>query len=502
MTVNNKNFLILRFVLGLLLVGGFLGYYLYAKKPTQKLPAVSPGASHSVILTKDGFTPAEITIHQGDTVVFTTTAGQDFWPASDPHPTHEIYPEFDPKKPIAADKSWSFVFAKAGSWKYHNHLFFTQRGTINVVAAGTGAVPALNCGQDGQNPQCWQNAINDALNKQGLDAAFEVMANLYNTQPAFAAECHGYSHQLGQAAYQLFAQHKDFELTPKTAYCGYGFYHGFMETLLHTSGNIQEAKDFCAYVGKKLQAYTSDAEGACYHGIGHGTVDGGDPTAWGSPQKMLEPGMAMCKTVAGDDTSQFGKMYRCVSGAFNALEILSQDPKYQLTQIQNDPFYLCPSQPVSFQEACYTNMLPALLRFTGSDLLKAAKAVEAIKEVSGDFTIRSQVMLSLFHEFIRIHLAAPNYDVAQGVAMCRSLNKEMRLPCIQGLSGGHMKYGQPQQEYIKGLAFCGSSILHSDEAQTCYQYILPRLRIWYSLEKSNQICQSVPAAEQKYCSAS
>lgn len=82
---------------------------------------------YEVVLTKNGFTPLELTVYVGDYVKFSTNTNQYFWPASDIHPTHTIYPKFDPKEPIPSNKSWTFKFDKAGIWKYHDHLspYFT-----------------------------------------------------------------------------------------------------------------------------------------------------------------------------------------------------------------------------------------------------------------------------------------------------------------------------------------------------------------------------------------
>lgn len=93
---------------------------------------VSKGAQ-TVVLREEGYDPATVTVTKGTTVIFTSTRNEAFWPASDLHPTHDIYPEFDPKEPIEASKSWSFRFDKVGSWKYHDHLFPYYRGTITVT---------------------------------------------------------------------------------------------------------------------------------------------------------------------------------------------------------------------------------------------------------------------------------------------------------------------------------------------------------------------------------
>lgn len=88
--------------------------------------------SHIIILEETGFSPQQLTINKGDSITFKTTRGKPFWPASDLHPTHGIYPEFDPQEPIDLDKSWSFTFKKSGSWRFHDHLSPFYRGTITV----------------------------------------------------------------------------------------------------------------------------------------------------------------------------------------------------------------------------------------------------------------------------------------------------------------------------------------------------------------------------------
>lgn len=90
-------------------------------------------AEHTVELRDSGFYPEEITIQKGETVKFTTTRDKYFWPASNIHPIHEIYPAFDPKEPIDPKETWSFRFDETGQWKYHDHLAPYYTGTVIVL---------------------------------------------------------------------------------------------------------------------------------------------------------------------------------------------------------------------------------------------------------------------------------------------------------------------------------------------------------------------------------
>ena len=87
---------------------------------------------HNIVMTQRGFEPSEITIQKGAEVIFTTDVDRPFWPASNLHPSHEIYDEFDPKQPVEPDKSWSFRFDKVGVWEMHDHIRSHFKGTITV----------------------------------------------------------------------------------------------------------------------------------------------------------------------------------------------------------------------------------------------------------------------------------------------------------------------------------------------------------------------------------
>lgn len=87
----------------------------------------------TIIMKPDSFEPKNITIQKNTRIIFKNEDSQDRWPASALHPTHGVYPEFDPQEPVAAGSEWSFVFDKVGGWKYHDHLIPSLTGEITVV---------------------------------------------------------------------------------------------------------------------------------------------------------------------------------------------------------------------------------------------------------------------------------------------------------------------------------------------------------------------------------
>lgn len=115
---------------GLLASAGWLVYHLRSPETV-----VSPAAAGelSIVLTADGFVPKEPTIAVGTVVTFSNTTGREYWPASDLHPSHAIYADFDPRRPLQPDETWTFTFDKVGSWGLHDHIRSYYTGLIHVV---------------------------------------------------------------------------------------------------------------------------------------------------------------------------------------------------------------------------------------------------------------------------------------------------------------------------------------------------------------------------------
>lgn len=108
----------------------------FTTTPQAEVPVAA-----TVTLTRQGFSPTEVAVRKGQTVRFVSGISDDcdltlascfIWPASDPHPSHEFYPEFDPREPLGPGESWIFTFDKAGDWGYHDHFKSSSRGTIRV----------------------------------------------------------------------------------------------------------------------------------------------------------------------------------------------------------------------------------------------------------------------------------------------------------------------------------------------------------------------------------
>jgi len=115
-------------------------------EPTSTTTSSAQPSEVIIKITNKGFEPKEVEITKGTKVTWVNESSNPSWPASDVHPTHEVYPGssirkcgtpeqdkiFDACRGIAPRESWSFVFNEVGEWYYHDHLNPSFKGEIVV----------------------------------------------------------------------------------------------------------------------------------------------------------------------------------------------------------------------------------------------------------------------------------------------------------------------------------------------------------------------------------
>lgn len=341
----------------------------------------------------------------------------------------------------------------------------------------------LNCeGKTANKQQCWEYLLSQTLSKKGLNQAFLLLEKLYATEPAFAANCHGFTHEIGEQAYYEFKKGKNLDLTRTSYYCGYGFYHGFMETLILETGDFDEARKFCAWAQERLGS--DYAGGACYHGIGHGAIDGADRRAYGDIKALTSPALSLCHGVAQDDIY----LHRCASGIFNAVAIALFTGQYGLSFNREDPYSAC----LTFSEfsfpilkACYEEMNTAIMHHAKGDLSSAVKYVLKIE----DGRYHDHAMRALVGYGANFNKGREKYpDVLQ---TCRSLPGSLSASCIAGFVSGLMEHGEPEKEYLAVLDFCSQENLVKNEKEACFGQLFATAKVNYDTEKYKLVCKVV-----------
>ena len=121
-------------IASVMIIGASLLVWFFARGEDTVEEAILPvGEVHNVVLEDDGYHPKELHIEKGDAVRFSTSRAFEHWPASNLHPTHNIYAAFDAKRPLLPEETWQFQFIKAGAWEFHDHLNATFIGVIHVA---------------------------------------------------------------------------------------------------------------------------------------------------------------------------------------------------------------------------------------------------------------------------------------------------------------------------------------------------------------------------------
>lgn len=447
-----------------------------------------PG-SNTVVLTEHGFSPRELTISAGDTVTFINKRDKYFWPASDFHPTHTAYPEFDAQEALPPGASWSFTFDEPGLHKYHDHLAPFFFGIVRVRNDAGELVD--HCRDRGGNLACWQDQIFIALAEDGIGGAYDAVATLYKEHDAFASSCHFIAHNIGLASYGFYREDPASVMSPKASACASGFYHGFMEAYLGATGDVRSASDTCDTIGAVLADEAPDARMQCYHGIGHGAMEllVAGSGVFSDLDEMVSGALEQCEAASPGDEERF----RCASGLFNGIANFYINGEYGLSVETSDPLALCARQQHDrYKEACFGNMNSVI--FWSADNNFPAAAARAVQTIEEDQLPLALEYLSGLYAFNSL----PIFSDEPVVRACHELGS-LSTSCIRGFAHGLLEHGVPHEEYKRAIAFCGSALLTPGEQTACYEESIGELPGWYSEEQATAICNNLPVALQSYC---
>ena len=340
-------------------------------------------------MTPEGFTPREVAVDAETIINFVNKDTVDRWPASNVHPTHDIYPEFDPKRPIPSGDFWIFKPKRAGTFKYHDHLLPHQRGTLSVTPE-EGAPPSASVQPD-EDPAAQEKrpsffsrlgsnlkssyaraaallrnlfrrnesvseeqsaekplgpavfiklseqeqyqhllALNDG---QGPAAAWEYVKGAYtnNSGAALGGRAHDLAHFTGEL---IFKNKGLTGLSLCDTTFAFGCYHGFTETAFADSLRpLKEVARACESLGQQ----GTGPWASCIHGIGHGVATYFDAVE-------LTEALTAC------DRLPAGAAY-CYDGVFMEFSF-SAPPSFYASA---EPLAPCTKIAEMYQQACARN---------------------------------------------------------------------------------------------------------------------------------------------------
>lgn len=341
-----------------------------------------------VEMNVNGFKPETVTIDQNSTVIFVNKDTKARWPASNSHPIHDLYSDFDPRQVVKSGDSWTFKPKKIGTWKFHDHLFPHMRGTLIVteeekkdidvkveqpveenqeaniqieswlekVKAVFNQLLGYFKGLFAKSPEKKELPLKENFTKMEPNKQIEVLQDVArsgNTEAVWSfikstftgqGGSNGNIHDLAHLSGNLIFQYKGFEgLVSCSTEFAFGCYHGFLDKAFEKSlDRLKDAQDACL----KLGSGSSGPVASCIHGIGHGVASYYSFTD-------LKGALATCRKLTS------GKEF-CFDGVF--MEFVRSAPEKFFQK--DNPLYPCDDLEdkygYAYSIACGRNQ-PALL---------------------------------------------------------------------------------------------------------------------------------------------
>lgn len=349
---------------------------------------------------------------------------------------------------------------------------------------GTGTIEK-KCGKDFRPKyECQREVVVDVVTKNGLEAGFRAVKELYEKKPRFRPFCHKFAMDVGAELYKKFPDYTKLSYTPLSVTCNYGFYQEYPHSLLLATGDIKKAKEFCEFIGKKLATEVPGAESECFRGIGRGLPFITKPRI-GDISEMANFATGTCKNISPN----LEDYKTCLSGAFNQLGREQAAGKYNLFVQQSDPLSLCRQQLKDVQPQCYGNFkwvaVPKVEQ--GDDISPALKAAVNRSTDDAGATARAIVWTIAYEEGRK---SVGENIIDHGIIpSCATLSSPFQADCISGFAVGLAKHGFPWRQHEAVLDFCQIARLSAPLKDTdCASQAINYLRDFYSPEQTKKMC--------------
>jgi len=341
---------------------------------------------------------------------------------------------------------------------------------------------------------CVQSVLLKETEARGIGSAFATFRQLYAFDPAFSQNCHYETHAIGQGAYELYEKGESIAPQNEFSYCGFGFYHGFMISLLASTNDPQDAYRFC----EQQASIETDTMHSCMHGFGHGISEFDQVTDWSDPLSVIAPELGICKRISTDVSQQS----LCAGGVFNSLGeefIAKWAADHSFTGIidQSHPYAICEAQSYApFRAGCFrdfNSVIAALSRDTFG--IGAALVAEIPDQADAALAMEN------FSDYLARDLQNNTALIQAAAESCYKARPDLVASCIEGYAEGLLEFSTPGKEYLSAIAFCAAPQLRDADRDACFKTIVD------SSEHSpaatfRAMCAALPRSEANLCVAS
>ena len=454
-----------------LLAAIFLVSYLY----------LNPKHDSKVLLTSTGFEPNVITIKKGDSVTFFTSNTNLFWPASNPHPNHNLYGDFDPKRALKPNETWTFSFTESGSWSYHDHLNPRFTGVVNVIERNllSKLIKQISdfwtkkifmnsplfinrvvtqCGTISQSNRessegCWSDVFISFLKEFGPEKTLNLIQKLTNKKILSVSDCHNYADEIGLASYWIYQQKSKFNLSSQFEMCNFGFFHGFMLEHVSHGYDLSDSVAFCDSISFSTESLFNE----CYVGLGSGLTYLFLDEGLGNIDNSISKSLNECSKIGSFSND-------CTYGVYGGLEHLllgAHGIKIELDQ--KNPYKICSLQKdLKYKDYCYERITRPFFSSLDNDLDKIVFYINKIEIPA----IRNKQAKIIGMFFVQFETREDNKILIEALGKCERFGLNLFKSCADGafetFFSNLKQAGAETKDYCLGIA--NPSLLKSCKA--------------------------------------
>jgi hypothetical protein len=345
----------------------------------------------------------------------------------------------------------------------------------------------VHCGHTQNADKCWYNEVTTSLAADDVPQALRKISIFSKEDPKFSRICHGLMHLVGAQAYKDFKGGHPAPYSPEMNGCGFGFFHGFMETLLAHTLDYKEATAFCT-VGDATSSLPMPRN-ECFHGIGHGLGGNHDPSEWKDIPLIIERTLSICKRIQQTDKDYLS----CAGGVYNVVATAYYKGENDLVISPTDPFHICriTSRSTSEDRLCYNYMArvltlapPATIESSMHRALLYAPDPYVVDVVEGISAIYG-------------NKHAPGDEV---VSACEALPAYLQNACLYGYAAGFVQSSASKAEQQQVLAFCGH-IRNKAAQYSCFERVIAEIRKDPHVGTLDYVCDFVEPLTRESCRA-
>ena len=455
---------------GIIFVLGFTSLFVFQSAPKVEIK-----------IDEQGFSPESLTVATHTEIVFVNAGTEDHWPASDVHPTHEKYPELDPKGPIPPGGSWQFVPTKQGTWEIHDHLFPNLKATISIgekdqtesapdktfvtlpeiLKPPTGkqtAPPKVGHKKTSPLPPTYSKAelaikfpfscnsndftcaakfAEDVTETFGPQAATDAILKAQTDNLlSRSVDDHQLAHRIGRKTARIFGINAtSFLLCPQTTFND-GCQHGFFEYAIGQSGNSREAAlDICSTVSKDAE-FSEKFKFYCYHGAGHGIMM--------AQANDMRQSLSICDSLPEERATN-----GCYQGVFmeNVNAVMRNEARSGIFSTDN-PLLPCADLEIKYRHECFVNHAGYLAQFFRNDFGKAAAACLRAPKESLSSCLRGLGLMASNPAWQKNLLPVPvSSEINKRAAeLCAVFPAGYESECVIGAVGNIMNFNEKNPE--------------------------------------------------------